>query len=68
MPVRKVATERYEMKNKFIGWGVAIGAGVGTAMGSATHQPGVWLPLGIGIGLAIGVALRDRKNNQAASS
>ena len=46
------------MKNKFIGLGVAIGAGVGIAMGGATHQPGVWLPLGIGIGLAIGVAFR----------
>jgi hypothetical protein len=51
-----------ENKSRSIAFGAAIGAAIGAAMAGVTHQPGVWLPLGIGIGLAIGVAIRDRKN------
>ena len=45
-----------------IAYAVALGAGIGAAMGSATHHMGVWLTLAVGIGLAIGVAIRDRRN------
>jgi hypothetical protein len=51
------------MKNQSsIAYAIAIGAGVGAAMGSATHHMGVWLSLGVGVSLAIGIAIRDRKN------
>lgn len=51
----------------FIASGAGIGAIVGAALTAATHQPQVWLPLGVGIGLAIGVAIRDRKKSVARS-
>jgi uncharacterized membrane protein YoaK (UPF0700 family) len=44
-----------------IGWGVGIGAAIGTALTVASQHPAVWLPLAIGIGLAIAVAIRDRR-------
>ncbi len=51
-----------ENTSRGIPFAVAIGAGIGAAMGSATHHMGGWLALGVGIGLAIGVAIRDRRN------
>ena len=39
---------------------MAIGAGVGTALGVALDNPGIGTPLGIGLGLAIGSYL-DKK-------
>lgn len=35
---------------------LAIGVGVGTAIGVATDNLGLWLALGVAIGAAIGVA------------
>ena len=51
------------MKNKpqWIGLGVAVGAGLGAALGVATHQIGPWIVIGAGIGLAIANAMADRK-------
>lgn len=37
-----------------IGPWLAIGAGVGAAIGVATSAPGPWLALGLAIGLAFG--------------
>ena len=56
-----------EKYSHLLGLGAVIGAVAGMAIGVATHQPVVWLALGVGVGLAIGVALRDRKQSQCAS-
>jgi hypothetical protein len=50
-----------------IGWGVGIGAAIGTALTVASQHPAVWLPLAIGIGLAIAVAIRDRRQSVYAT-
>ena len=35
------------------GAGLAIGAGLGTALGAALHNIGAWLPIGVAIGLLL---------------
>lgn len=40
-----------------IGVWLAIGAGMGTAIGAATGQMGVWIGVGAGVGTALGAAL-----------
>jgi hypothetical protein len=55
-----------ENHSRFIGFGIAIGLAIGIAMSVVTHQPAVWLLLGIGTGLAVGVAIRDRRKAQCA--
>jgi hypothetical protein len=47
-------------KSQWMGIGVALGAGIGAAMSSATHMI-AWLPIGIGVGLAIGSAMANRQ-------
>ena len=61
-------------KSQLLGIGVALGAGVGAALSSATHMV-AWLPIGIGVGLAIASSLVNRQgstcapgNSQAAKS
>ena len=39
-----------------IGVWLALGAGIGTAIGAATQNIGMWLALGAGIGAAMGAA------------
>ena len=39
----------------------AVGAGIGTALGVALDDIGLWLALGVGMGSAIGVGLSLRK-------
>ena len=41
----------------YIGIGMAIGSGIGVALGAAFEQVGGGIPIGVGIGLAIGSAL-----------
>jgi hypothetical protein len=36
--------------------------GIGTAVGAATHNLGVWLPIGVAVGLALGVAMSRRRS------
>jgi len=43
-----------------IGPSLAIGAGIGTAVGVASDNIGLWLPVGIAVGLALGVAMAQR--------
>jgi hypothetical protein len=50
-----------------IGFGVGLGAAIGTALTVASQHVAVWLPLGIGIGLAIAVAVRDRRQLRGAA-
>ena len=38
---------------KSTGAGLAIGAGLGTALGAALHNIGVWLPIGVAFGLLL---------------
>ena len=37
-----------------LGVWLAIGAGIGTAIGAATGQMGVWVGVGAGVGTALG--------------
>jgi hypothetical protein len=48
--------------------GIALGAGVGAALGVATHQIGPWLVIGIGIGLAIASGMAERKSAAACGT
>jgi hypothetical protein len=41
----------------YIGIGMAIGSGIGVALGAVLEQIGGGIPIGVGIGLAIGAAL-----------
>ena len=43
-----------------IGPSLAIGAGIGAAVGVASDNVGLWLPVGIAVGLALGVAMAQR--------
>jgi hypothetical protein len=47
-----------------VGVWLALGAGIGTAIGAATQNTGVWLALGAGIGVAIGAALSAIKGRK----
>ena len=47
-------------KGQNLGIWMAIGAGIGVAIGTALDNPGIGTPIGIGIGLAIGSYL-DKK-------
>ena len=42
---------------------VAIGAGIGVAMGAATDNMGMRLAVGVGIGAAVGAALDSRRSS-----
>ncbi len=37
--------------------GMVIGAGVGIALGAATNNMGLWLPICVGCGLALGASV-----------
>jgi hypothetical protein len=58
------------MKNKsqWIGLGIALGAGVGAALGVATHQIGPWLVIGMGIGLAIASGMAERRTTASCGT
>lgn len=43
-----------------VGTWLALGAGIGAAIGAATKNIGVWLPIGVAIGLALGVGMSRR--------
>ncbi len=43
-------------KRKPIGAGLAIGAGLGVALGAALHNIGVWLPIGVALGLVLSLS------------
>lgn len=53
-------TEMDMKKSHYIGLGIALGAGIGAALASATHM-GAWLPIMAGIGLAIGASIGERR-------
>jgi hypothetical protein len=48
-------------KSKHTGWGIALGAGLGTVFGVMAGHIGIWLALGIGIGVAIGASIRPKQ-------
>jgi hypothetical protein len=54
-------------KSQWIGIGMALGAGIGAALGVATHQMGAWLPIGTGLGIAIASRLAERSREACAS-
>ena len=44
-----------------VGSSLAVGAGIGTALGVALDNIGLWLALGVGVGVAIGAGLSSGK-------
>ena len=46
--------------------GLAIGAGVGTALFAGADNP-VWIGVGAGVGMAVGAAIGSRRRNGDAS-
>ena len=48
----KLVTDGY-----YMGIGVAIGSGIGVALGAVMDNVGGGIPIGVGVGLAIGAAL-----------
>ena len=48
----------------YLGIGMAIGSGIGVALGAAFEQVGGGIPIGVGIGLAIGSALDARAKKE----
>jgi hypothetical protein len=61
-----LSAKEYVMDNTRRGWPlgllIALGAGVGAAMGAATDNMGVWVALGVAIATAIGVPLYNARN------
>ncbi len=51
-----MADEGQGRKSQIGAW-MAIGVGIGTALGAATENMGAGIAIGIGIGLAIGAGL-----------
>ena len=43
----------------WIGVGVALGAGIGTALFSATQEP-VWIGVGVALGAALGISETEK--------
>ena len=50
-------------KAKHTGIGIAIGVVIGSIIGVATDDLGLWLSLGIAIGAFLGIALMKETNN-----
>ena len=44
-------------KYSYVGIWIAVGVGMGAALGAAMHNMGVWVAVGAGIGVALGVAM-----------
>src|SRR3954465_9564559 len=47
-------------KQKYAGWGIALGAALGAAAGAMAGNTGVWLAIGVAIGLLIGLSSRRK--------
>lgn len=54
-------TEAMAKDASHIGVWLAVGAGAGVAIGTATDQLALWIALGAGIGICIGAALTGLK-------
>ena len=53
------------MKNESkIGVGIALGCGIGAAIGVATDNLGLWIAVGIAIGAGIGTSLTKKGNKK----
>ena len=68
-----MADDKAEARPKHAGRGtlatwVAIGAGMGAALGVALGNIAVWMPVGVGIGAAIGAAAALRRGHCAKGS
>ena len=42
---------------------MCIGISIGTAIGVATHNIGLWMPIGLSVGLCLGLALLHNSEN-----
>jgi F0F1-type ATP synthase assembly protein I len=60
---------RFEMKKPSmqVGFGIALGAGIGAAIAVILGSGGAWLAIGIAVGIVIGVAMSKRKAGPALS-
>ena len=43
--------------------GMCIGLAIGTAIGAATHNIGLWMPIGLGAGTCLGLVLGHNREN-----
>jgi hypothetical protein len=50
-------------KSKHAGWGIVLGAAMGTVFGVMAGHIGVWLAIGVAIGMVLGASFR-RKETQ----
>ncbi len=53
----KDSEKKRDQGSIYVGAGVALGAGIGTAIGAALDNIGVGIAIGTGVGIAIGAAL-----------
>ena len=51
----------------YLSWGIVYGAGIGTALGVALDDLGVWLSIGAGLGIIIGMMLDKKKSGKSGS-
>ncbi|MEM7086935.1 MAG: hypothetical protein AAF489_12175 [Bacteroidota bacterium] len=51
-------------KGSRLGVAIALGAGIGTAIGVATDNLGLWIALGVAIGAGIGTTLMQQGNKK----
>jgi uncharacterized membrane protein YphA (DoxX/SURF4 family) len=54
-------------KNNVLGMWIAIGAGIGTAIGVATKNFALWIAICVALGIAIGT-IATKKNNNSNST
>ncbi len=54
-------TVRAHWKDMNVGVWLAVGAGVGAALGAATHHIAVWLAVGVALGAVIDIVVRKRR-------
>jgi len=48
-------------KSKLMGWGIALGAGLGTVAGVMVGHIAIWLGAGLALGILIGSTVRRRQ-------
>ena len=52
------------MNSKHFGLWIALGAGIGVALGTAFGQPGIGVALGAGVGMAFGSAMQAMRQKK----
>ena len=56
------------MNNNKIGVWIAIGIGLGSAIGVATNNIGLWIGVGVALGAGIGTTLNEKSKKNATKT